>query len=80
MLFVFSVRCGLPRRQAAEMSAYSGRSEITPVRCDWVVGQRGFELMAIAAWPRGDDHVAERGRRDLTIPESLTLRARGIAT
>ncbi len=29
---------------------------------------------------RGDDHVAERGRRDLTIPESLTLRARGIAT
>ena len=28
----------------------------------------------------GDDHVAERGRRSLTIPESLTLRARGIAT
>ena len=28
----------------------------------------------------GDDHVAERGRRGLTIPESLTLRARGIAT
>ena len=28
----------------------------------------------------GDDHVAERGRSGLTIPESLTLRARGIAT
>src|SRR5208282_906938 len=28
----------------------------------------------------GDHHVAERGRRGLTIPVSLTLRARGIAT
>ena len=28
----------------------------------------------------GDDHVAERGRGGLTIPESLTLRARGITT
>ena len=45
-----------------------------------MVERRGFKLMAIAAWRRGDDHVAERGRRGLTIPESLTLRARGIAT
>ena len=28
----------------------------------------------------GDDHVAERGQRGLTILESLTLRARGIVT
>ena len=36
--------------------------------------------VAIADRLNGADHVAERGRRGLTIPELLTLRARGIAT
>ena len=36
-------RLPLPTRQAAEMSAYSAREEITSVWCDWVVERDGFE-------------------------------------
>jgi uncharacterized membrane protein len=42
---------GIPLRQATENSGYSKSLEIAPVRGDWLVERRGFELMAIAPWP-----------------------------
>ena len=50
-----------------EMSAYSGRSEITPVRCDWVVERDGFEpevSLAVLPTTQSETPVPKIGHSD----------------